>query len=218
MAKSLATAADAIANASASILTLRADFGSTNNSAGRRSTQVGADLTDVSLSISSATFTNLTGANLSGPSPGSMVEDALKEIESLDKQQFALREARDAFDVAIRASEEAKDRAKKLAEEVVDGAEDIVDDDDDSGSASAPTPTSRSKKKWYDGVRTVGSFMLGGLISRLLQGGSCAPGGRSCASPCASLCPGRTLTALGSLRLLGPISRRKSHDVSLPPL
>merc|ERR1719364_218124 len=108
-------------------------------------------------------------------SPGSLVEDALSEIESLDTQQNALREARDAFDVAIRASEEAKDKAKKLAEEVVDGAEDIVDDDD-SESAKAPTPTSRSKKKWYDGVRTVGSFMLGGLISRLLQGGPCTTG------------------------------------------
>jgi hypothetical protein len=221
LSKSLATAADAMANASAamSMMSLSADFGSANNSAGRRSSRVAPDLTDVSLSISSATFTNLTGVatNLSATSPDSMVEDALKEIESLGKQQNALREARDAFDVAIRASEEAKDRAKKLAEEVVDGAEDIVDDDD-SDSPKAPTPTSRAKKKWYDGVRTVGSFILGGVISRLLQGGSCTAG-RSCAAPCASVCfPGRTLTALGSLRLLGPVSRRKSQDVSLPPI
>merc|ERR1719364_464618 len=122
-------------------------------------------------------------------SPGSLVEDALQELESLGKQQNALREARDAFDVAIKASEEAKERAKKLAEEVVQTSEDIVDDDDDAGSAAAPatgahTATSRAKRKWYDGVRTVGSFMLGGLISRLLQGGSCSPSRRS--GPCAS--------------------------------
>jgi hypothetical protein len=223
--KSLATAADAIANASASIMSLRTDLGTSNISTGRRSSRVGADLTDVSLSISSATFTNLTGMNLTvAASPGSLVEDALQELESLGKQQNALREARDAFDVAIQASEEAKERAKKLAEEVVQTSEDIVDDDDDAGSAAAPatgahTATSRAKRKWYDGVRTVGSFMLGGLISRLLQGGSCSPSGRSCAAPCTSACfPGRTFTALGSLRLMGPVSsRRKSHEASLPP-
>jgi type II secretory pathway component PulF len=69
----------------------------------------GVDLTNATRSI--------TDGN-PNPNTESMVEEALDEIEALDKQQDALKMAREAFDKAITASQEAKEQAKKLAEEV----------------------------------------------------------------------------------------------------
>jgi hypothetical protein len=142
----------------------------------------------------------------------SMVEEALDEIEALDKQQDALKMAREAFDKAIIASGEAKEQAKKLAEEVVAGAEDIADPDGDDlvsvagttkqGTKQVSHSTSRRVKGYLsDPVRCVGSFFIGGIVSRIVPSIGTMGG---CCFPCFSggLCGPKVLVQLFGVRML----------------
>jgi hypothetical protein len=136
----------------------------------------------------------------------------LDEIEALDKQQDALKIAREAFDKAIIASGEAKQQAKKLAEEVVAGAEDIADPDgDDSVSVAQGTKqvshdsrTRRVKGYLSDPVRCVGSFFIGGVVSRIVPSfgsmtGCCFP---CWTGACLPRCGPKVLVQLFGVRML----------------
>jgi hypothetical protein len=155
----------------------------------------------------------------------SLVEEALDEIESLAKQQAALRKAREAFDEAITASETAKEQAQKLAEEVVTGAEDIADPDGDDvdSVAAGKSVTSRvsaaRRKKWYqsDAVRTVGSFLVGGVFSRLVPA-LLACSWSSCGSAvCAPRMP-KAFNKMCGLCVFSLRSRSSSRADLLPPV
>jgi hypothetical protein len=178
----------------------------------------GVDLTNATRSI--------TDGN-PNPNTESMVEEALDEIEALDKQQDALKMAREAFDKAITASQEAKEQAKKLAEEVVAGAEDIADPDgDDLVSVAQGTKqvshTSRSRGvKGYlsDPVRCVGSFFIGGIVSRLVpsigtMGGCCLPL-PCCTGGCLPGCGPKVLVNLFGVRLLAARRPTKADTLTL---
>merc|ERR1719498_147980 len=92
------------------------------------------------------------------------VEEALKEIESLDKQQAALRQARDAFDQALVASEIAKTEAKRLAEDVAEDIEDAETDDPVDGYTQRDRPAKAERKKKSfsaDALKTMLSFLIG---------------------------------------------------------
>jgi hypothetical protein len=168
------------------------------------SLKAGVDLTNATRSVSDGNPNRDTE---------SMVEEALDEIEALDKQQDALRMAREAFDKAITASQEAKEQAKKLAEEVVDGAEDIADPDgDDSVSVAQGTKqvshdarTRRGAKGYLsDPLRCVGSFFIGGVVSRIVPSfgtmtGCCFP---CCTGGCLPRCGPKVLVNLFGVRML----------------
>jgi hypothetical protein len=170
------------------------------------SLKAGVDLTNATRSVSDGNPNRDTE---------SMVEEALDEIEALDKQQDALKIAREAFDKAIIASGEAKEQAKKLAEEVVAGAEDIADPDgDDMVSVAQGTKqvshdriTSRRVKGYLsDPVRCVGSFFIGGIVSRIVpsigtMGGCCLPL-PCCTGGCLPRCGPKVFVNLFGARLL----------------
>jgi hypothetical protein len=153
-----------------------------------------------------------------------MVEEALDEIEALDKQQGALRSAREAFDKAIIASQEAKEQAKKLAEEVVAGAEDIADPDgDDSVSVvqgtkqvSHDSRTRRAKGFLSDPLRCVGSFFIGGIVSRMVPSFGTMTG---CCFPCCTggylPCGPKVLVNLFGVRLLTSRRPTKADTLTL---
>jgi hypothetical protein len=168
------------------------------------SLKAGVDLTNSTRSVSDGN---------PNPNTESMVEEALDEIEALDKQQDALKVAREAFDKAIIASGEAKEQAKKLAEEVVAGAEDIADPDGDdtvsiaqggTKQMSHDRTTRRVKGYLSDPVRCVGSFLIGGIVSRIVPSvgtmtGCCFP---CCSVGCLPRCGPKVLVQLFGVRLL----------------
>jgi hypothetical protein len=194
--------------------------------------------TDQALRVAASSFADITNASdvkqglpLGDPrmAPGaSLVEEALDEIESLAKQQAALRKAREAFDEAISASETAKEQAQKLAEEVVTGAEDIADpdaDDADSvaagkgGSGGLSSALAARRKKWYqsDVARTVGSFLVGGVFSRLVPA-MLACSWSSCGSGvCAPRMP-KAFNKFCGLCVFSMRSRSSSRADLLPPV
>jgi hypothetical protein len=171
------------------------------------SLRAGVDLTNATRSVKDGTPNRDTE---------SMVEEALDEIEALDKQQDALKIAREAFDKAIIASGEAKEQAKKLAEEVVSGAEDIADPDGDDlvsvaqggtkpGTKQVSHSTTRRMKGYLsDPLRCVGSFFIGGIVSRIVPSFGTMTG---CCFPCFTggclpRCGPKVLVNLFGVRLL----------------
>jgi len=177
------------------------------------SLKAGVDLTNAARTISDGNPNRDTE---------SMVEEALDEIEALDKQQDALKVAREAFDKAIIASGEAKEQAKKLAEEVVAGAEDIADPDgDDTVSVAATTkqgtkqvshdPRKRVKGYLSDPLRCVGSFFIGGIVSRMFSNIGAVT---SCCFPCCTpgFCGPKVLVQLFGVRLLTAGGRPTKAD------
>merc|ERR1719311_1567032 len=154
----------------------------------------------------------------------SMVEEALDEIEALDKQQDALKVAREAFDKAIIASGEAKEQAKKLAEEVVAGAEDIADPDGDDSVSVAGTAkqgtkqvshstTRRVKGYLSDPLRCVGSFFIGGIVSRIVPSVGTMTG--CCTGGCLPSCGPKVLVNLFGVRLLTSRRPTKADTLTL---
>jgi len=176
------------------------------------SLKAGVDLTNATRSISDGNPNRDTE---------SMVEEALDEIEALDKQQGALRSAREAFDKAIIASQEAKEQAKKLAEEVVAGAEDIADPDgDDSVSVvqgtkqvSHDSRTRRAKGFLSDPLRCVGSFFIGGIVSRMVPSVGTMTG--CCTGGCLPSCGPKVLVNLFGVRLLTSRRPTKADTLTL---
>lgn len=145
------------------------------------------------------------------------VEEALKEIESLDKQQAALRQARDAFDQALVASEIAKTEAKRLAEDVAEDIEDAETDDPVDGDTprDRPAKADRGRKKSFstDALKTMLSFVIGGILGKLLPQMGTILGGKG--GKYAGGCGGSLFCNLCACPCGGP-PRRDSHATLLP--